>query len=671
MRRSIGCLLAAFAAALGGGARGAELAPGDLLVTDLNNGRVLHVRAATGAVETLTPLGVGPDLLQSPAGIAMGFASQAIYVVDFADGDVLRVDPATGEQSLLTRFVTAFPPHFEPIDAGPEAWGIAVRQQGWVGRFGEELYVVGPNAIHHATQDFFGEWHQTLESGDPALPDQPRQITLSEVPAEVYRMAIAGGSAGYVEYAFPGVVDGSSLVLARERVLGVHQLPSKVDTAAVQFDVENVFSCANAVVVRPNGSGGAIWSEGGLLRCPVSVEIGFHGEVYVGDVESVVGGDARILVLTPDGAGGFQQRVLAELPDADDAYPADLELVRGRAEARLLGDAPVGGTAVSPTGVSADGALVVGWASGGGFLFRAGAVEDLGAFFPEAVSADGSTVVGNEAGVGARMRLDGTYEPLALAPVTSECAATSVSADGGVVAGACRDIPSDRNVATRWATPNTPARAGDLPGGVHSSYFSSLSGSGAIGCGDGSTAAGDGAFRWTSSGLQALPALPGDDRTRAAAVSLDGSTIVGTSSGPNGTQAVRWIPPGAALPIGEPASEFFGSVAVGVSSSGGVIAGNTSGDFANGPFLWTPRHGLRWLGVELADVYGLPDPGFAIRDVVDLSADGRAIVGHTAGDAPVAYRVLLQAPEPGDAAGVLAALAVLTGLAARGATRPR
>jgi len=658
---AIGCLLAGFASTARG--QGA-LEPGDLLVTDLNNARVLRVRPG-GQVEPFTPRESVTNLLENPSGIAIGFATGGVYAVDFADGDVVSIDPETGVQTRLSRFVFGFPPHSEPVNVGAEAWGIAVRQQGWTARFGEELYVAAPGAIQHVTRDLLGDWHRSLESDDPALPRQPRQISISEVPAEVYRMAIAAGAGGYIEYAFPGVIDESSLVPSRERVLGVHQLPSKRDTASVLFDVSNIFTCVNAIVVRPNGSGGSIWSQGGLLRCPVSVEIGLYGEVYVGDVESVVGGDPRILVLTPDGKGGFHQRILAELPDDGELpYPADIEVVRGRVEVRLFGQVPDGASATTPTGVSADGSVVVGRTNpAGSFVFRNGALEDLGDIEAEGLSADGTTVVGRLAGVPGRMRLDSAFEPF-LEPSATTCVASEASADGDVAAGLCNEAPFT-DVAARWAAPDAPLILGDLPGAARFSYLYGLSGDGAVACGTSATDVGWEAYRWTQAlGMQRLEGPPGHTASEGTAISLDGETIVGAALGPEGWQAVRWGSSGPAIPIGDPPVEdFFASEAFGVSANGRVILGKTSGDVSFGPFLWDTLRGVRPLDLELADVYGVPDPGFGLGQVRLLSADGRAILGES--NDSRAYRILFQAPEPGAAGLALVAAGTLAALARR------
>jgi hypothetical protein len=415
----------------------------------------------------------------------------------------------------------------------------------------------------------------------------------------------------------------------------------------------------NAIVARPNGSGGSIWAQGGLLRCPVSVEIGLYGEVYVGDVESVVGGDPRILVLTPDGKGGFRQRVLAELPDDGELpYPADIEVVRGRVEVRAFGDTPGGASPVHPTGVSADGSVVVGTTdTGGSFVYRNGGLEDLAEGFEAmGLSADGTTAVGQLAGVPGRMHLDSAFEPLS-EPSGTTCVAREASADGAIVAGSCNEAPFT-DVAARWTAPDAPLILDDLPGGGRFSYLYGLSGDGAVACGTSTTDVGWEAYRWTPAlGMQRLQGPPGHTSSEGTAISLDGETIVGAALGPEGWQAVRWGPSGPAIPIGDPPVEdFFASEAFGVSANGRAILGKTSGDVSFGAFLWDTLRGVRPLDVELADVYGVPDPGFGLGQVLLLSADGRAILGES--DDHRAYRILLQSPEP--AAGALALVAAGT-----------
>jgi len=91
---------------------------------------------------------------------------------------------------------------------------------------------------------------------------------------------------------------------------------------------------------------------------------------------------------------------------------------------------------------------------------------------------------------------------------------------------------------------------GDLPGGNFSSFANGVSGDGSVVVGRGTSASGEEAFRWTSSGgmrnLQDVLTtdfglnLTGWQLSEAKGISADGLTIVGYGTNPSG-QYEGWI----------------------------------------------------------------------------------------------------------------------------------
>lgn len=117
--------------------------------------------------------------------------------------------------------------------------------------------------------------------------------------------------------------------------------------------------------------------------------------------------------------------------------------------------------------------------------------------------------------------------------------------------------------------------------------------------------------------------LPGGDFTStSAAISADGTTIVGKSSSASGTaEAFRWTAADGMLGLGDlPGGEFY-SEAKAVSSDGSVVVGQgVNAANRNGAWRWTAASGLG----ALADLAG----GIENGNAVGVSADGLVIAGN-------------------------------------------
>src|SRR4029453_6950414 len=82
------------------------------------------------------------------------------------------------------------------------------------------------------------------------------------------------------------------------------------------------------------------------------------------------------------------------------------------------------------------------------------------------------------------------------------------------------------------------------------------------------------AFRWTAGGgMQGLGDLPGGAfKSRAFAVSADGSVIVGSGATSAGFEAFRWTA-GEMVSIGDLPGGAVNSTATGISADGSAVAG--------------------------------------------------------------------------------------------------
>lgn len=197
----------------------------------------------------------------------------------------------------------------------------------------------------------------------------------------------------------------------------------------------------------------------------------------------------------------------------------------------------------------------------------------------------------------------------------------------------------------------------DLEGAPFSSTAYAVSADGLVVVGNGNSADGEEAFKWTeSSGMVGMGDLPGGVfRSDAWAVSGDGSTIVGSSSSLESDphfEACRWTASQGPMTLGTLPGGDHNSVARGVSADGSVIVGRATS--ANGieAFIWTEQSGMVGLG-DLA-------VGSSWSEANAVSGDGSTVVGAgLGGGAAFSWRQGigmqgLGSLSPGDASAALA-----------------
>ncbi len=323
--------------------------------------------------------------------------------------------------------------------------------------------------------------------------------------------------------------------------------------------------------------------------------------------------------------------------------------VRAQSSFRGLGDLPSGESLSAATAVSADGLTVVGYSSVQDISFpqfnrfqafrwcvETGIVGlPLLASYDDqialAVSNGGAIIVGFASlnkDIDTRALIwtsAGVRDLGSLADNTITVRATAITPNGTAVVG--YESGELGTFAFRFSEENGFQQLDGLP----------MSGSQALDTSaDGSVAVGwllialteQHAFRWTAEGWIDLGDLPGGvHRAVAEGISGDGRVIVGRSNSANNisanaTEAFRWTAEAGMIGLGD-LGGTFNSAALAASYDGSVIVGG-----AGGAFIWTEAAGMRSVQEVLTQDYGLDLTGWTLGSAVDISADGRTIVGN-------------------------------------------
>ncbi len=325
---------------------------------------------------------------------------------------------------------------------------------------------------------------------------------------------------------------------------------------------------------------------------------------------------------------------------------------------------PVASPSSGASGVSADGAVVVGvansgigtaeafrWTSAGGMV----GLGDLpgGSFFSTAyaVSADGSTVVGQGQSVSGfeafRWSSAGGMVGLGDLPGGNFFSlARDTSGDGSVVVGSGHS--SSGGEAFRWTNAGGMVGLGDLPGGNFFSSARATSSDGSVVVGLAESSSGGEAFRWTNAGgMFGLGDLPGGSfSSESRDTSADGSVVVGSGNSASGREAFSWTASGGMVGLGDLPGGLFDSRSFATSADGSVIVGR--GETTSGPeaFMWTAGGGMRSLQELLTSDLGLDLTGWQLEQAFDVSADGRTIVGTGINPNGIGEAFIVTIPEP-------------------------
>jgi len=302
--------------------------------------------------------------------------------------------------------------------------------------------------------------------------------------------------------------------------------------------------------------------------------------------------------------------------------------------------------------VSADGSTVVGghvgqafrWTSSEGVVF----LPDGGGLNPweaKAVSADGSVIVGFASPGG----LFGNFQPfrwtaatgtlpLGTFPGVFTIEANGVTNDGNVIVGGNKYCCLGSTAqAWSWDESSGYMGLGFLPGAqsLRSNAWG-ISGDGSVVVGDSLGPNGEEAFRWIESdGMVGLGFLPGAQflNSRAAAISNDGTVIIGSSGSPLGAgiEPFRWTESSGMVGLGLLPGALRGR-AEAVTGDGTVIVGrmefNNIDPEVREAFIWKDSLGLRNLKELLVSDFGLDLTGWTLTEATGISADGLTIVGN-------------------------------------------
>ena len=265
-----------------------------------------------------------------------------------------------------------------------------------------------------------------------------------------------------------------------------------------------------------------------------------------------------------------------------------------------------------------------------------------------AISADGTVVVGISAtsafmqGQPVRWTQSGGLVALGFiggGGARPDGRANAASRDGGVIVGSTTNA-SNLTEAFRWQN-NAIVGLGFLGGtGVNRrSDANGVNGDGSVIVGASSSSSSSfEAYRWTQAGgMQALGFLGAEKISSATAVTPDGLVVVGYS-GQQTEQAFRWTQAGGMAGLGllSTAGSFNSSRAAAVSADGSIIVGSASSPnaafMAGEAFRWTQASGIKSLTGLLTGAGVALGNGDHLESAEGVSANGQIIVGTLSND---------------------------------------
>jgi probable HAF family extracellular repeat protein len=287
------------------------------------------------------------------------------------------------------------------------------------------------------------------------------------------------------------------------------------------------------------------------------------------------------------------------------------------------------------------------------------------------LSADASTVVGQtttNAGLGHAYRYSGgtTIQDLGTINGWRHSEAVGVSGDGSVVVGTLSDTRGSGGQAFRWTAAAGMQALGGPIGQIQFAAAVSRDGTKVVGTRGGAN--GSDAYVWTEAGgFQNLPSLPGSS-SGAGGMNSDGSIIVG-QSGAN--QASMWR--GGVVQLLGNAPGFASSVAYATDSTGSVAVGRmfAASSFGYG-YVWTASAGPQLLEDYLAGFHLSFPAGWRSEYVSSISDDGRSIGGWAINSSLQHQGFVVTIPSPSAIVlGIMIGLSALTRRVARTHMRQR
>jgi probable HAF family extracellular repeat protein len=238
--------------------------------------------------------------------------------------------------------------------------------------------------------------------------------------------------------------------------------------------------------------------------------------------------------------------------------------------------------------------------------------------------------------------------------------ANGVSADGSVVVG--QGVSASGGEAFRWTIGGGMVGLGDLPGGSFYSFAHGVSGDCSVVVGESRSASGLEAFRWMSNGgMVGLGDLPGGDfESDSEDISADGSLVVGYSASASGLEAFRWTSGGGMIGLGDLPGGTFNGDPWDSSADVSVIVGIGNSALGAEAFRWTSAGGMQNLRALLMAGGATGLTGWRLTQASALSADGRTIVGYGRNPAGNTEAWIATIPEPSSL--LLLALTAATGV---------
>lgn len=311
--------------------------------------------------------------------------------------------------------------------------------------------------------------------------------------------------------------------------------------------------------------------------------------------------------------------------------------------------------------LSADGRTAVGTSSGFGvgvgFSWTSlGGRNDFGlqAALPptsaNAVSADGLVIAGSSLPGNFQRALvysgPGTYQEIAPVGGYPATAANGISGDGSIVVGYLKVPQAGVAEAFRWTAQGGLQRLGLARPGDASSAAAAISRDGTTIVGGSDNGTTGVAFTWTqATGMVTLPNLGGSAYGTARAVNSDGSIVVGDSG--QLRHAVMWRD-GQVSDLGLPAGSSFYSQADAVNDLGTVVVGSSYDGVSEHASIWTPAFGMEYLSDYLLR-NGVQVPSdWTLLQATAVSADGLTIAGWGSNSSTGGEGFVVTIPAPGE-----------------------